>query len=325
MSMTTLLVDRRDVELSLDGQRVLIREPEARPRTVPLAMLQRLVIQGRARLDTNLLAALGEHGVDVLLLGARHGRRRGYLMGPGHNDVRRRLGQYRLWQDDHTRTDWSRQLIAVKVRAQRDLLDHAQHQRPDQRYAITQALETLASIERELSHATQTSALLGLEGAAAAAYFRAYTTLFAPALNFTARRRRPPPDPVNACLSLGYTLLHNEALQACHIAGLDPLIGFYHQPAYGRESLACDLIEPLRPRLDRWVWWLFRERVVRSEGFVYSEGGCRLNKATRQPYFASYEVAARRWRRYLRLQAYRLATTIMTLAPNLPGSEEQAQ
>lgn len=320
--MTTLLVDRRDVELSLDGQRVLIREPDARPRTVPLAMLQRLVVQGRARLDTGLLAALGEHGVDVLLLGARHGRRRGYLMGPGHNDVRRRLGQYRLWQDDNTRTAWSRQLIAAKVRAQRAMLNQAQHKRPDRRQVMIQALETLAHIERELPNATQPSVILGLEGASAAAYFRAYTTLFAPALDFTARRRRPPPDPVNACLSLGYTLLHNEALQACHIAGLDPLIGFYHQPAYGRESLACDLIEPLRPRLDGWVWWLFRERVVRSEGFVYSDGSCRLNKATRQPYFASYEVAARRWRRYLRLQAYRLAKTIMNLAPSLPDAQD---
>lgn len=320
--MTTLLVDRRDVELGLDGQRVVIREPTSRPRSVPLAMLQRVVIQGRVRLDTALLGALGEQGVDVLVLGARHGRRRGYLAGPGHHDVRRRLGQYRLCQDTATRLSWSRRLIEAKVRAQRDTLTRALHRRPDLRQPLSAALETLEIIHLEVLDAADNGVLLGLEGSAAAAYFRGYTALFAPALNFTARRRRPPPDPVNACLSLGYTLLHNEALRACHIAGLDPLLGFYHEPAYGRESLACDLIEPLRPRLDAWVWWLFRERVLRPESFVFTDTACRLSKTARQPYFAGYETAARRWRRYLRLQAYRLAKAVLGFAPALPAVED---
>ncbi len=320
--MTTLLLDRRDLELSLDGRRVLIREPDARPRTVPLAMLQRVVIQGRARLDTALLGALGEQGVDVLLLGANHGRRRGYLSGPGHNDARRRLGQYRLWQDEATRLVWSRQLIGAKTRAQHRTLSRALERRPDQRLALTHALESLEDIALDIPNAADAGVLLGLEGSAAAAYFRGYTALFAPSLGFSARRRRPPPDPVNACLSLGYTLLHNEALRACRIAGLDPLLGFYHAPAYGRESLACDLIEPLRPRLDAWVWWLFRERVLRAEQFAIADGACRLSKSGRQPFFATYEAAARRWRRYLRLNAYRLAGAVIGLAPELPDWDD---
>jgi CRISPR-associated protein Cas1 len=43
-------------------------------------------------------------------------------------------------------------------------------------------------------------------------------------------------------------LLHFEAVRMAHAAGLDPLLGFYHRPAFGRESLACDLIEPPAPR-----------------------------------------------------------------------------
>ncbi|MDX1606541.1 MAG: CRISPR-associated endonuclease Cas1 [Candidatus Competibacterales bacterium] len=315
--MTTLLLDRRDVELCLDNRRVLIREPDSRPRSVPLAMLERVVIQGRARLDTALLGALGEQGVDVLLLGARNSRRRGFLAGPGHNDARRRLAQYRLWQDEPRRLAWSRQLIQAKTRAQRLRLTRALQRRPDQRLALTHAIDTLAEIELDLLAAADRAVVLGLEGSAAAAYFRGYATLFAPALGFVNRRRRPPPDPVNACLSLGYTLLHHEAVRACHIAGLDPLLGFYHEPAYGRESLASDLIEPLRPRLDGWVWWLFRERVLRAELFTEQDAGYRLGKAARGPFFAAYESAARRWRRYLRLQGYRLARALLAQAPEL--------
>jgi CRISPR-associated protein Cas1 len=63
---------------------------------------------------------------------------------------------------------------------------------------------------------------------------------------------------VNACLSLGYTLLHFDAVRACHETGLEPYVGFYHEPAFARESLACDFIEALRPKVDEWVWRLLR-------------------------------------------------------------------
>ena len=315
--MTTLLLDRRDLTLSLDSRRVLIREPGERPRTVPLAMLERLVVQGRAQLDTALLGALGEQGVDVLLLGARHNRRRGYLVGPGHNDARRRLGQYRLWHDSTTRLSWSRRLIQAKLRAQHTALSEALGRRPDQRRMLTEAINTLQDLLLAVLSSEDTANLLGLEGAAAAAYFRGYSALFAPALKFTGRNRRPPRDPVNACLSLAYTLLHHDAVRACHVAGLDPLLGFYHEPAYGRESLACDLIEPLRPRIDSWVWQLFRERILRAELFTREAHGCRLGKSARGPFFAGYETAAKPWRRYLRRQAYGLAEAVRALAPEL--------
>lgn len=98
-----------------------------------------------------------------------------------------------------------------------------------------------------------------------------------PALGFTGRNRRPPRDPANACLSLGYTLLHAEAVTAAQAAGLDPLLGFYHRPAFGRESLASDLIEPLRAEVDAWVAALFRDRALREDHFTRPEspgGAC---------------------------------------------------
>jgi len=132
--------------------------------------------------------------------------------------------------------------------------------------------------------------LRGIEGAGASAYFGGFTQLFAPALEFTGRNRRPPRDPVNACLSLAYTLLHFETVIACHGAGLDPFIGFYHEPAYGRESLACDLVEPLRPRVDAWTWELFRSKTLRSDHFSSEQqNGCLLDKRGRKLFYAEYE------------------------------------
>jgi CRISPR-associated protein Cas1 len=104
---------------------------------------------------------------------------------------------------------------------------------------------------------------------------------------------------------------------------LDPLLGFFHEPAYGRESLACDLVEPLRPRLDSWVWWLFRKEALRAAQFAHDKGACLLNKTGRGTFFAAYEAAAPRWRRYLRLQAYRLGRELLVLAPDLAIVEDE--
>jgi CRISPR-associated protein Cas1 len=111
-------------------------------------------------------------------------------------------------------------------------------------------------------------------------------------------------------------------VRAAHGAGLDPLLGFYHEPAYGRESLACDLIEPLRPRLDGWVWGLFRERRLRAEDFVMDKGACLLAKEGRQTFYAGYEYWVPPLRRYLRRECYRLANGLNGRAPDLAGGDD---
>ena len=153
--------------------------------------------------------------------------------------------------------------------------------------------------------------MTGLEGAGAAAYFRAFATLFAPSLEFSRRRRRPPPDPVNVCLSLGYTLLHHEAVRELQVVGLDPLLGFLHVPERGRESLASDIVEPLRPHVDEWVWRRFAERLLRGEHFSREKGGiCLLGKTGRQLFYDGFEPLAAGLRRLLRRMARSLAADL---------------
>ena len=319
--MGTLYLDRRDLSLRLDGKRLVIEEPDARPRGVPLALVERAVLQGSVHFDSGVLAALAEQGTSVVCLTARHSRRTAILLGPGHGDARRRLAQYQLALDPAARLPLARTLIAGKLRGQRRLLEMALVQRPDARKPLHDGLVTLEGLLPALAVAPDLASVLGLEGAGAAAHYAALTALFPPALHFTGRNRRPPRDPVNACLSLGYTLLHFEAVRAAYGAGLDPLLGFFHEPAYGRESLACDLIEPLRPRLDGWVWMLFRERRLREEDFVADKGACLLAKPGRQAFYAGYEQWAPPLRRYLRRECYRLARWLNGRAPTLAAGE----
>jgi CRISPR-associated protein Cas1 len=89
--------------------------------------------------------------------------------------------------------------------------------------------------------------IMGLEGAAARAYFQAWTACVDPAFEFTERNRRPPLDVINSALSFGYAILLSEAASALVATGLDPAIGFLHTDHDGRPSLALDLVEEFRP------------------------------------------------------------------------------
>ncbi len=153
----------------------------------------------------------------------------------------------------------------------------------------------LAQVDAQESIAT----LRGLEGASAAGYFEALAEIVPAGLNFHGRNRQPPRDPLNAVLSLTYTLLHAEAVLALYGAGLDPFIGFYHGLDFGRESLACDVMEALRPQADRFALMLFREGTLASGDFTNTESGCLLGKAGRSRYYAAYETRAEYFRREL--------------------------
>jgi CRISPR-associated protein Cas1 len=306
--MSTLVLDKPELELRCDGAALALYESGERRGTVPLALLERVVLLGsRIRLDSGVLAQLGEAGVALAVIGRRGGRRLSLALGPRHNDAAVRIAQCAAALDDQNVLGMARDIVRAKLRAQARALAAMLAVRADCRKPLTDARAALADLLGTVDAACSVDALRGAEGAAAAAYFRALIGVFPPSLGFTGRNRRPPRDPVNALLSLGYTLLHVDAVRACHVAGLDPMIGFYHRPAFGRESLACDLVEPLRPRLDTWVWHLVRARTLREEHFATSASGCQLQKTGRARFYAEYETAARPWRRWLRSRCAALA------------------
>ena len=308
--MTTLYIDRKDIELRVSNGVLQFYEPAGRRGSVPLAQIDRVVLRGRVQLSTSVLGALTEAGAGVLSLSGRHSRHLATCVGRPHNDVVRRLGQFDAYQDPQARAQWSRTLVGAKLSAQLRLLHQALDRRPARRWRLTRAIariEPLLARTSDEASRPGVASLLGIEGAAAAAYFAGLRVLFAPSLGFKERNRRPPRDPVNACLSLGYTLLHFEGVIACHTAGLEPMLGLYHEPAFGRESLAADLIDPLRPHVDEWVWTLFRERVLSAKSFRKDNDAILLDKTGRQHFYTRFHPLGTALHRLLRRQASRAA------------------
>jgi CRISPR/Cas system-associated endonuclease Cas1 len=115
--------------------------------------------------------------------------------------------------------------------------------------------------------------LRGFEGQGAALYFGQFGKLIRNAeFQFTTRSRRPPKDAVNALLSFGYAVLGSLAESDIYRCGLDPMLGFLHQPAYGRPSLMLDLLEEFRPLIDTLVLRVINRRQLSAKDFDQRTG-----------------------------------------------------
>jgi CRISPR-associated protein Cas1 len=173
----------------------------------------------------------------------------------------------------------------------------------------------------------------GSRSAGAAAHFRAFALMNRSELPFERRRMHPPPDPVNALLSLGYTMAMNELRGAAEGHGLEPHIGFLHQIDYGRPSLALDLLEPFRPALvDRLTLRLINARILAAEDFatrLSGPGGVILSPEAFRRYLEHYESAAagptkaapRGMREAMREEVARLARALTAGGPFEPFVE----
>ena len=140
-------------------------------------------------------------------------------------------------------------------------------------------LKQLEILSQQSTTATTNETLLGIEGAAAAAYFKLFGRMLKPPWKFEGRNRRPPKDPVNAVLSYGYVIIGSQIQSLLDGAGFDPYLGFYHATVYGRPSLALDLLEEFRHVLvDRLALNLFNLGILNEEDFyVPPEGGVYLS------------------------------------------------
>jgi CRISPR-associated protein Cas1 len=163
----------------------------------------------------------------------------------------------------------------------RGLRDYGEDMEADVRKAIAAVVERLAQIMRRVERAGEdVDRLRGSVGEAANLYFSVFDHLIRasdPEMRWSGRSRRPPLDPINALLSLLYTLLKHDCRRACESIGLDPSVGFLHRDRPGRPSLALDLMEELRPVLaDRLALSLINRRQLRARDFDRSDSGAVL-------------------------------------------------
>jgi CRISPR-associated protein Cas1 len=246
--MATLYLIEQGATLGIDGERLEVRGENGVLASVPLVKISDIVVFGNVGLSTPALKRLLDRAIEVTFMTV-DGRYHGRLVGQTTAHVALRQAQYARAADSAWALQQAKAFVSGKLRNQRAVLQRFSRNRSAAPAEAAAAAEAMDGYLRQVERCTQLSSLLGVEGSATARYFAGIRSLLGDAWQFAARRRRPPTDPVNVLLSLGYTLLAHKTLGAVQAAGFDPYLGFLHQLDYGRPSLALDLMEEFRPIL----------------------------------------------------------------------------
>lgn len=250
--------------------------------------LDTVACHGHVDVTHDALRLLLAHDVELALLTASGSRCRGRLVTGDSPRVTLRLLQYELHRDPAATLGTARDVVRAKIESQ---IAAARHYRKQGRRPARRSVGALRSLHARVDRAADLDSLRGLEGAASAEWFRWLASLLPAPWSFPCRSIRPPRDPVNALLSLGYTWLLARVSARIEARGLELQLGTLHQYRAGRPSLACDLMEPLRvPFVDRWVVQLTTHRIVSPSDFHATEdGGYRVAPEIFGKLLASWE------------------------------------
>lgn len=238
------------LHVALRGERLELEYPQGEPPApdapshIPLIRLEHLVVDVSVRVSLPALAELAERGIPVLIV--RHG---GKPVGQLHSvDLPTHLleRQVDVSRDDARRTALARQLVCAKMANQRRLLDRLEYNRD---LAAPEESEIVGEMMARAAEETELERLRGLEGAGAAAYFRALDRFFPMDVPLERRSHHPAHNAANALLSYLYAMLVGEISLRLRTHGLHPAFGFFHLVDHGRPALALDLAEPFRPLL----------------------------------------------------------------------------
>jgi len=330
--MATLYITEQGSILRKTGDRIIVEKDEQALLDVPCHKVDAVLIFGAVQVTIQALSELLEHGIELALF-TRHGRLKGQLTPIKSKNIVLRMAQFERARDPAFVLQTARALVRAKIGNAMTVLRRFAYNHPEQKSALdieVARLEThLASIDR----VQELAALNGLEGIAGRAYFAGLAQMVLADLLFPGRRRRPAPDPINALLSFGYTLIGNELHSLLDGMGFDPYLGFLHQIDYGRPSLALDLLEEFRhPLVDRLTLTLINKRILQEADFALdpASGSMYLTPEAMKVYFRHFE----RWmleeridspdgqklgfRRVFQLQAQRMADAVRTGAVYQP-------
>lgn len=293
-----LYLDTQGLKIGRKSETLQIKEHGKLIDDVRLNHVNHVALFGNIQISTQAVQSLCYAGIPLTYFSVG-GWFYGLTRGHHQKNVFLRIQQFHKSAQPDTCIQLARQFVEGKIRNQRTLLRRNHVEAP------AEALSHLKQSAHDAQNAPNLPILLGIEGAAAALYFKHFAGMIKPQessieeetndspdfpFHFTERNRRPPTDPVNALLSLAYSLLAKDCAIAAYSVGFDPYVGFFHQPRFGRPALALDLMEEFRPIIaESVVITAINNRVIHSQDFVRAGNAVNLTPAGRKKFIQTYE------------------------------------
>lgn len=230
------------------GEQLKITRRDQPIEKIPARQVGQVVLHSFSQISTQALHFCAGQAIGVHFVSGG-----GRYVGSFDNrqgSIQRRIRQFAALSKPETCLELARQLVLCRGQSQRKFLMRGRQGMAAVPEALTQTITQMKAVLKGVPKAESLPSLLGLEGNLGALYFAALPLLVSqtipPELHFSGRSRRPPKDRFNALLSFGYALLLKDVMNAILAVGLEPALGFYHQPRSQASPLALDLMEIFR-------------------------------------------------------------------------------
>lgn len=289
--MSTLYVIEEYAILKKHQQRLKIEKDGNTLLELPFFKIDKILLFGNIQITGDAIQYLLENDIDVSFYNI-YGKLKGRLVNKSGKNIFLRIQQYENYIDDSKRLKIAKWIVEGKIKNFVAFLKKFQrnHDDVDFENEIKSLEKCLLLLERK----EHIGGILGIEGVATSIYFNCFKNMIISDEMknvFSRRERRPPKDPVNSLLSLGYSLITNEMWGIIEGIGFEPFIGFLHGINYGRPSLALDLIEQFRVSIvDRVVLEMINHKVINQEDFEFDDvNGCRMKKESLKKFFYHFD------------------------------------
>lgn len=275
--LNTLFVNQDEAYLALDGGNVVVLREDRELARFPLHNFEQITTFGYTGASPALMRKCAEDNIALTFM-TPEGRFQARVIGRTNGNVLLRREQYRRADDETASLVLARSFILGKIYNARWIIERMRRD-----YAMRIDEEKFQNVSaflqnscREVMQTSDLETLRGVEGKAAVSYFSAFDDMILKQKEqffFTERNRRPPLDNMNCLLSFLYALLMNDVGAAVEGVGLDSYVGFLHRDRPGRQSLALDLMEELRPLADRTAFSMVNTKKINGKDFRLEEGG----------------------------------------------------
>lgn len=287
LQRTLYLVDRK-ASLGVDNQRYLVKRGEQSILSLPAVNVDQIMIFGQVPVSNACLQLAARHHCPVAFL-SWFGRCYGRFEPGGSQTMPLLMALFASQAQPDFGLTIARQLIAAKLRHSALILKRGQrHHKASS--SVDHAIVRLRELERSLNGCTSIDSLRGSEGGAAALYWKAFAELIPAPWQMSRRLAHPAPDPLNALLSLGYSILYNSVAGLLQARGIHAGLGYLHVAGGDHQALASDLMEPYRAYVvDATLLHLLHTQQLDPADHRIEGGRCLLGQDSTRAYIRALE------------------------------------
>lgn len=289
-----LLITEQGAKVSVDAGKVVIKT-NSLERSIPKEIIENVSIFGNVELTTSFIRHCLTRHIPISYFSMR-GEYFGRTISTSKDNITRLKKQIQIIENQEFRRNFAYITIDAKVNNQLTLLRRLNRKSE----SIKAEIEEIVKLRSKIKEADTPEIIMGYEGIISRIYYKGISKILPAEFKFEKRTRRPPRDPFNSMISLGYTILFHEIIGHIESVGLTAYGGIVHGHRRNHPSLASDLIEEFRvPIVDLTVIDLILNGKVNEEDFDISEEGVFLDQRILKIYLGEFQKKLSTTQKYL--------------------------